>query len=103
LNYSYAFVQDHTGVITNSVVYSTVNQIQSIANNHNGTYTLHLLGTTGAQYYVVQSANIRAPMSAWTPIAGSTNTVANVDGTWTCTVSNSAPVYYRAIAVNPAP
>ena len=89
--------------MTNSVIYSTVNKILSITNNHNGTYTLNLLGTPGAQYYVVTSGNIKAPMSAWTPVVGSTNTASNPGGTWSCVVSNPAPAYYRPIAVNPAP
>jgi hypothetical protein len=90
-------------VVTNSFIYSAFNEILSISNNHNGTYTLNLHGTAGAQYYVVASGNIKAPMSAWTPVAGSTNAASNPGGTWSCVVSNAAPAYYRPIAVNPAP
>ena len=90
-------------VVTNSVIYSTVNAILSISNNHNGTFTLNLHGTPGAQYYVANSGNTRTPMTAWTPVVGSTNTASNPGGTWSCVVSNPAPAYYRTIAVNPAP
>ena len=102
LNYSYAYIPDDTGVITNSVIVSTVNDIQSIAKNANGTYTIHLLGTPGAQYYVVASGNINAHMSTWTPVLGGTNTASSPSGMWSIVVSNSVPAYYRSIAVNPA-
>ena len=57
-------------VVTNNVIYSQTNGIGSVVNNHNGTYTLNLVGTPGAAYYVVGSSSITAPMAAWTPVAG---------------------------------
>ena len=89
-------------VVTNSVIYSTTNIFTSITNNHNGTFTLYMRGTPGAAYYVVTNANLRASMTLWRPVPGSTNN-AGGDGKWSCLVSNSAPAYYRPIAVNPAP
>jgi hypothetical protein len=73
-----------------------------ITNNHNGSLTIKGNGTAGAQYYVVTSGNIKAHMSGWTPVAGSTNT-AGGDGKWSCVVNDPAPAYYRATAVHPAP
>jgi hypothetical protein len=90
-------------VVTPSVIFSTVNYVQSMTKNAGGTYTLLMKGTPGAQYYLVSSANIKAAMSAWTPVAGSTNNASSPDGTWSCIVSNPAPAFYRPIAVNPAP
>ena len=90
-------------VVTNSVIYSTLNKILSISNNHNGSFTLSAQGTPGALYYVVASGNTKAAMTAWAPVVGSTNTAASSGGTWSCVVSNPAPAYYRPIAVNPAP
>jgi Bacterial Ig-like domain (group 3) len=91
-------------VVTSSgLIYSTTNAVVSLVNNHNGTYTLNLLGTPGAQYYVVTSGNIKAAMATWTPVAGSTNNASSPSGTWSCVVSNPAPAYYRPVAVNPAP
>jgi hypothetical protein len=89
-------------VVTNNVIYSHTNRITSITNNHNGTFTLYMVGTPGAAYYVVTNANLRASMTLWTPLEAGNHT-AGGDGTWSCTVSNPAPAYYRARAVNPAP
>jgi len=92
-------------VVTNSVIYSRTNVVQSLVNNRNGTFTLNLRGTPGAQYYLVASpaGNIKAPMASWTPVAGTTNITADSEGKWSCMVSNPAPAYYRPVAVNPAP
>ncbi len=90
-------------VVTNSVIYSQTNVIVSVVNHHNGTYTLNLDGTPGAQYYVVYSGTVKAQMTTWAPVVGSTNTASPSDGTWSCVVSNPAPAYYRPVAVNPAP
>ncbi len=90
-------------VISNSVVYSTTNAIVSLVNNLDGTFTLSLQGTAGAQYYVVSSQDVSTPVSAWTPVAGSTNTAPGPSGAWSLVVSNPAPAYYESVAVNPAP
>ena len=103
LNYSYAYIPDFTGVISNNVVYSYTNVVHSLTASGGGTYTLSLIGTPGAQYYLVSSADIRAPMATWTPVVGSTNIASSPNGIWSCVVSNPAPAYYRPVAVNPAP
>jgi len=89
-------------VVTNNVIYSTTNIITSISNNHNATFTLYMRGTPGADYYVVSNANLRASMTSWTPVPDSTNK-AGGDGKWSCTVSNAGRLYYRVVALNPAP
>ena len=89
-------------VVTNNVIYSHTNVITSVISHHNGTYTLNLEGTPGAQYYVVYSGTVKAQMTTWAPVVGSTNTASVTDGTWSCVVSNPAPAYYRPVAVNPA-
>jgi hypothetical protein len=81
---------------------SQTNSVQSVTHNYNGSYTLTMVGTPGAQYYVVSSGVIEAPLADWTPVMGSTNTV-GADGTWSCVVSNPTPAYYRPVAVHPAP
>jgi hypothetical protein len=73
-----------------------------ITNNRNGSLTIKGTGTAGAQYYVVTSGSIKAPMSEWSPVVGSTNT-AEGDGKWSCLVNDLTPGYYRATAVYPAP
>jgi autotransporter-associated beta strand protein len=89
-------------VVTNNVIYSHTNIITSISNNHNGTFTLNAFGTPGAEYYVVTNVSLSASMTLWTRLEAG-NHPAGEDGKWSCTVSNSAPAYYRVQAVNPAP
>ena len=69
-------------VVTNNVIYSQTNIVASVVNHHNGTFTLNLIGTPGAQYYVVASTNINAHMANWTAVVGSTNTASSPSGTW---------------------
>ena len=90
-------------VVTNNVIYSQTNLVLSLVNNRNGTFTLNLRGTPGAQYYLAASGNVKAHMADWIPVAGTTNIIADSEGKWSCVVSNPAPAYYRPIAINPAP
>ncbi len=90
-------------VVTNNVIYSQTNVVASVVNQHNGSYTLNLVGTPGAQYYVVACTNVNVLMANWTAVVGSTNTASVTDGTWSCVVSNAAPAFYRSEAVSPAP
>ena len=73
----------------------------SITANGDGTYTLSLLGTPGASYYIISSSDVGQP--TWSPVAGSTNTAPGPSGEWSAVVSNAAPAYYRSVAINPAP
>jgi hypothetical protein len=92
-------------VVTNSIIYSTTNIILSIANNNNGTFTLRLLGTPGAKYYIVSSQDVALPMSSWAAIGNSTNTASNLNGLWShqVVVSNDLPAFFRSVAIYPAP
>jgi hypothetical protein len=90
-------------VVTNSIIYSQTNGVLSIVNNGDGTFTLNLLGTPGANYYLVASGDISTPMAAWKALAGSTNTAPSPSGQWSIVVSNAAPAFFRSVAVNPAP
>jgi autotransporter-associated beta strand protein len=90
-------------VVTNSVIYSTTNTILSILNNNDGTFTLNLLGTPGAQYYLVFSSDVSLPLNSWSVLTGSTNTAATPNGLWSFIVSNAGPAFYRSAAINPAP
>jgi autotransporter-associated beta strand protein len=90
-------------VVVTVVTCSRTNRVQSISNNHNGTFTLNFVGTPGAKYYVVASGSIKAHMADWLLVVGSTNTASGPSGTWSCVVSNPVPAYYRPVAVNPAP
>jgi hypothetical protein len=101
LNYL-AFVPVGGAQLVTNVVYSTTNRITSVVKSAGTTFTVSALGTPGAQYYLVSSGNIKTAMGSWTPVTGSTNT-ASAGGTWSCTVSNSNPAYYRSVAVNPHP
>jgi len=101
-NYNISFVNDTTGVITPPC--SQTNEVVSMVNNGDGTFTLTLVGTPQAEYYVVASVDAAARMSNWLPVAGSTNTVTNLSGLWHVTVTNAGPHhYYRGAAVAPCP
>jgi hypothetical protein len=91
-------------VVTNLITYSTTNIILSLANNNNGTFTLNLVGTPGAQYYIVSSPDIGLPMSSWTAIGDSTNTASTATGLWSyqVVVRNDLRAFFRSIAINPA-
>jgi hypothetical protein len=39
-------------------------------------------------------------MTNWLVVTGSTNTVTNVSGLWSITVTNHAPAFYRSRAMN---
>jgi hypothetical protein len=80
---------------------SQTNAILSLANNRDGSFTLGFAGTVGVAYYVQTVTNLTPPAD-WQPLAGSTNTVTNGDGSWFFTVTNSGPQdYYRSAAANP--
>ena len=95
---------DSVGQVVNSlVVYGYAGQILSIVQTGESTFALTLKGTPGANYYLAESADVLQPMSAWTPVASSTNTAPADPGEWTQPVSLSAPRFYRLMTVNPAP
>jgi hypothetical protein len=86
------------------VTCSQTNALLSISDYSDGTSILTFVGTPQAQYYVLASPDVAAPMTNWAPVVGSTNTVTNVSGLWQFTVTNTAPQqFYRGSAVDPCP
>jgi hypothetical protein len=91
-------------VVNNAVVYGQTNIILSIVQNGDNILTLNLQGTPQAEYYVMESPDVTAAMSAWTPLEGSTNTAPSPSGQWSFIVTNDAPQqFYRLKALHPAP
>jgi len=91
-------------VVTNSVIYSATNIILSISDNNNGTVTLNLLGTPGAEYYLVSSSDLKLPLSSWPILGGSTNTASSPSGLWSQVVGmTNSSAFFRSVAINPAP
>jgi hypothetical protein len=89
-------------VVVNPVTCSATNELLSINANLDGTFTLSFRGTPQAQYYVVSSPDVSAPMAGWSVIAGSTNTVTDPGGLWSFVVTNSGPqLFYRSAAAVP--
>ena len=95
--------------VTNSlsqVVNSTcsqTNRILSIIPNGGNSFTLNLVGTYQAQYYILSQTNASQPLANWLPVPGSTNTVSNPSGLWSVNVTNRAPAFYRSKAINACP
>ncbi|PWU10021.1 MAG: hypothetical protein C5B50_26140 [Verrucomicrobia bacterium] len=88
-------------VVTNNIPCSATNIVLSITNNLNGTVSLKMLGTPSAQYYMVSQTNPLAPITLWSPVAGSTNTANSSSGIWSVTAPlNPASTYFRAKAMN---
>ena len=91
-------------VVKPLVTCSQTNALLSMSDNLDGTFTLTFVGTPQAEYYVSASLDAAAPMTSWSPVVGSTNTVTNVSGLWQFTVTNTVPQqYYRGTAVVPCP
>jgi hypothetical protein len=85
--------------VVNTAPCSATNYILSIVDLGSGSYQVNFQGTEGAKYYVVASSDASALMSGWS-VVGTTNT-AGTGGTWSATVTNAAPAYYRGVARNP--
>ncbi len=98
-NPSYSSGSPISQIITPSVTCSQTNALVSVADNADGTLTLTFVGTPQADYYVLASPDVAVPMTSWTPVAGSTNTVTNASGLWQFTVTNTTPrQFYRSAA-----
>ena len=85
---------------------NVLNLMQTPGNN----FTITLLGTTNAQYYLLTATDLTVPMTNWTVLADSTNTATN--GVWyytgTAGMLGDNPTsgvvrFFRAKAVNPCP
>jgi aryl-phospho-beta-D-glucosidase BglC (GH1 family) len=85
-------------------VYPLVSQTNAVLNmtdNKNGTFTLNFLGTVGVTYCIQTATNLTPPVY-WLALAGSTNTVTNSSGLWSCTSTNSdSQRYYRSVVAYP--
>jgi autotransporter-associated beta strand protein len=91
-------------LVKSLVTCSQTNALLSIADHLDGTFTLTFLGTPQADYFVLASPDVAAPMTNWAPVVGSTNTVTNISGVWRFTVTNTTPQqFYRSTAVAPCP
>jgi hypothetical protein len=89
---------------------SSTNYVLSLTQTTGNNFTITLLGTTNAQYYLLTATDLAVPMTNWTVLADSTNTATN--GVWYYTGtagmlgdnSTSGVVrFFRAKAVNPCP
>jgi hypothetical protein len=86
---------------------SSTNYVLSIMQEATNTFTLTFVGTTNAQYYLLETTNLAANMTNWAVVADSTNTATN--GVWYYTVTNAGVFtnglnrFFRAGAVNPCP
>jgi autotransporter-associated beta strand protein len=99
------FTAPLNAVSTNQIVQSgstcsLTNRILSVTANGGNSFTLNLIGTPQAQYYILAQTNVAQPMTNWLVVTGSTNTVTNVSGLWSITVTNHAPAFYRSRAMN---
>jgi aryl-phospho-beta-D-glucosidase BglC (GH1 family) len=84
-----------------AVTAAPANAIVGIVNKGNGTFRIDFAGTAGGQYYVQTTTNLAPPIH-WEALAGSTNTVTNLDGMWTCTITNTGLLrFYRSVAILP--
>jgi autotransporter-associated beta strand protein len=101
------FAQPASGIFTNEVVQSgttcsQTNVILSVTPNGGSSFTLNLIGTYQAQYYILSQTDMsQTNMANWLVVPGSTNTVTNASGSWFFTVTNPAPAFYRVKAMNP--
>jgi len=90
--------------IINVIPCSATNAVLGIVNSGSGAppYTINLLGSSSAQYYLVSQTNATQPIANWKAVPGSTNT-AGVNGSYSATATNSGTSFYRSAAVLPCP
>jgi lysophospholipase L1-like esterase len=106
LTESNAVLASASAATTPFAVYPAINAAQTnyitgVVNNGDGTFTINFAGVTGGQYYVQTTTNLAPPIN-WKVLAGSTNSVINPGGTWTCTITNGGSRrFYRSVAVIP--
>ena len=88
-------------LVQSSSTVAPTNYFAGITDNGAGIFTLRLVGTLGARYYMQAATNLLSPIT-WVTVAGSTNTVTNSNGQWSFTVTNNKPQsYYRSTATSP--
>jgi len=85
-----------------TAVCSSTNFILSIVVNPSNTFTFTFVGTTNAQYRLLQTSDLTSPMTNWTAVAGGTNIA--FDGTGTYTITNAGHAsFFRVQAIAPCP
>jgi hypothetical protein len=85
-----------------TAVCSGTNYILSIVMDPTNTFTFTFVGSTNAQYRLLQTADPTLPITNWTAVPGSTNIA--FDGTWQFTVTNDADAaFFRVEALAPCP
>lgn len=81
---------------------SSTNYILSIVINPTNTFTFSFVGTSNAQYCIVETSDLTVPLTNWTVLSNSTNTA--FDGLWQYTVTNSGDAaFFRVQAIAPCP
>lgn len=88
-----------------------LSEIVSLVKSGPATFLITFAGTTNAQYCVLESTDLSAPMTNWTVLPDSTNIATN--GVWYYTITNVGGAvdgstnwggrFFRARAVNPCP
>jgi Predicted phosphohydrolases len=85
-----------------TAVCSDTNYILSVVGHPTNTFTFTFVGSTNAQYRLLQTADPTLPVTNWTVVAGSTNVA--FDGTWQYKVTNDAEAaFFRVEALAPCP
>jgi MBG domain (YGX type)/Bacterial Ig-like domain (group 3)/Calcineurin-like phosphoesterase len=85
-----------------TTVCSGTNYILSIVINPTNTFTFTFVGTTNAQYRLLQTADLALPITNWTVVPGGTNIA--FDGNWQYTVTNGGDAaFFRVEAITPCP
>jgi hypothetical protein len=85
-----------------SAVCSATNYILSIAIDPTNTFTFTFVGTTNAQYRLLQTTDLTLPITNWAILPASTNVA--FDGAWQCTITNGGDAaFFRVEAITPCP
>jgi hypothetical protein len=85
-----------------TAVCSDTNYILSIVMAPTNTFTFTLVGTTNAQYRLVQTTDVTLPITNWVAVSGSTNIA--FEGAWHYTITNDGEAaFFRVEALAPCP
>jgi hypothetical protein len=85
-----------------TAVCSGTNYILSIVINPTNTFTFTFVGTTNAQYRLLQTTDLTLPITNWTVVPASTNVA--FDGAWQYTITNAGDTaFFRVEAIVPCP
>jgi hypothetical protein len=85
-----------------TTVCSDTNYILSIVMDPTNTFTFTLVGTTNAQYRLLQTTDVTLPITNWVAVSGSTNIA--FEGAWHYTLTNDGDAaFFRVEALAPCP